>query len=72
MNNPNDVWTQTPKGYSAEISTLTGDGDTVFSLPPNGYRVAFSRFKPHRDREGELTHWTYATEDGNVYTIFND
>ena len=63
------IWTEVYTGWCSEISTLQANG--VTTLPGEGGPLILSEFVQHRDREGDITHWTL---DRNRvrYTIFND
>lgn len=65
-------WLPTESGYTAEISTLQGNGALVLGLVslPDG-TASWSAFKAQRNSENEITHWE-ATLEGKKYVVFND
>ena len=68
------LWTQTEKGYCAELSDLTANAMTeqLRNTLPNGEVMPESEIKPFLDGDDLITHWEYQMKDGRTATIFND
>lgn len=64
-----EPWMKHDNGdYSAEISCL----ERYFPHPYLPHtRLLLKQFTPHKDSEGEITHWTYKNNT-DTFEIFND
>lgn len=71
MRNVQDYWTETPNGYSSFISDLP-PAETGLISTPDGVVVPLSMFTVRKDADGDISHWSYKSANGKMYTIFND
>lgn len=68
------VWAWDGKSNpSVEVSSLYGIHDrSVRNTLPDGTHMSKRTLRAHRDRRGEISHWTHPMSNGLVATIYND